>query len=301
MFDTVTFVRDAGHVDPHGLLARGWTRQTTTKPDGTFSDKFYLNEQTEEVSPRLTWYESGYLTAEVSLPKLLNGQNVELIHQVDLPEAFEKVGDFVGSKADVDVDMSSWALSRCDFCYCWKVDDLLPHYLQALSRLHLSRHNRQSVDGSSLTFHSKANKLLLYDKHKESKLDIAKGVLRAEVAIRDTHYLAKKWLKTERTAGAMLTDDGSKQVLEYFLDRLGLADAPILPELAYRDALVHQFGVKMAGDLLLFSWLYEQYSSGLVGWLYPRRTYYHYRKQLKDAGLLTFCKADTSLPALVID
>lgn len=306
MYDTVRFVKDVGFLEPAELAKRGdWKRQSTTSlASGEVQDKFFLNSEGEGTLPRLTWFAgSGYLVAEISLPKLLNGQNVSLIHEADLPEAFKRVSEFVGDATGKAANVKDWNLSRCDYCYCWQVGaERLPLYLEALGRLHLSRHNRQFVDADTLTFHARSNKLQFYNKHKESGLDIAEGVLRLEATIRNTHYLAEKWLKTERTAGKLLTDEGSKRILEYFLDRLGLAkDKPILSRAGLLRRLVEEFGVTGAEKLWLFCQLYEFGGSDLAGGLYPRRTYYRRRKRLAEAGLLAWHdKGDVVLPALEV-
>ncbi len=307
VYDTVRFVKPIGFLDPAELARRGdWKRQSITSlASGEVQDKFFLNTEGEGTLPRLTWLAgSGYLVAEVSLPKLLNGENVTLIHEGDLPGAFKRVSEFVGDATGMAaVDVADWNLSRVDYCFAWKVDSLLPLYLEALSKLHLSRHNRQSIEGDTLTFHSKANKLQFYDKHKESGLDIAEGVLRLEVTIRNTHYLAEKWLKTERTADKLLTDEGSKKVLEYFLDRLGLSsDKPICSRAGLLARIVKEFGIAGAEKLWLFVQLYELYGSKLVAAdFYNGRTFYRRRKQLAEAGLLTWHdKADVLLPALEV-
>lgn len=303
MYDTVRFVDQCGALDKRRLVGAGWTVQATMRPDGSITEKAFFNSEIDATLPRLTWYESGYLTAEVSLPKLCNGENVTLIHEVDLPGAFKRVSEYVGDVAGVAASVADWNLARCDYCYAWLVGDLLQLYLEALSKLHLSRHNRQGVDDSSVTWHSKANKLYFYDKHKESGLDIAKGVLRLEVTIRNTHYLAEKWLKTERTAAALLTDANSVQVLRYFLDRLGLSESkPMASKAGLLARMVKEFGVAGAEKLWLFVQLYEIYGSRLVGDFYNERTFYRRRKQLVDAGLLTWHdNADVLLPALSVE
>ena len=308
MYDTVKFSKDVGWLDVDKLAGRGlnWKRKSVTSlASGEVYDEFYLNAESDEgqTSPRLTWYaNSGYLTAECSLPKLLNGQNVSLIREGDLPEAFAKVSEFVGDAAGVAANVKDWNLSRVDYCYCWQVGAELPLYLEALSKLHLSRHNRQFVNTETVAWKSKANTLQFYNKHKECGLDIAEGVLRLEATIRNTDYLAEKWLKTERTADKLLTDEGSKQILEYFLDRLGLAgDKPILSRAGLLASMVQEFGVTGAEKLWLFCQLYELQGSGLAGGLYQKRTYYRRRKQLAKAGMLAWhSKGDVVLPALEV-
>ena len=310
MYDTVRFVGDCGALDKRRLVGRGWTCQTTTKPDGTITEKAFRNADNDATLPRLTWYESGYVTAECSLPKLLHGENVTLIHQTDLPAAFSKVSEYVSDAAGVAADVAGWNLSRVDFCFAWSVGDLLPLYLEAVGRLHLSRHNRQGVNDESVTWYSRGGKVLFYDKHKESKLDAARGVLRLEAVVRDTHYLSgdKHKMRNElalngsRRASDVLTDEVSKVVLDYFLERLGLSrDKPIMSRAGLLGRMVKEFGVTSAEKLWFFAQVYELYGAKLADGLYKRKTFYRRRKALAEAGMLTWHnRTDVVLPALTV-
>jgi hypothetical protein len=307
VYDTVRFSKDVGLLDPAELAKRGDWRWQSNKSlaTGEVHDKFYLNAESDEVLPRLTWYGgSGVMTAEVSLPKLLNGENVSLIHEADLPAAFQKVSEFVSDATGKAAEVGAWNLSRADYCFSWSVGDLLPLYLEAVGKLHLSKHNRQSVDTSSVTWHSKANKLYFYDKHRESGLDIAEGVLRLEATVRNTHYLAEKWLKTERTAAALLTDANAVKMLSYFLKRLGLSqEKPIFSKVGLMAKMVSEFGVVGFEKMFGFLALYAVYGSKLASadGHYSKRTYYRRRKQLAEAGLLAWhSEPDVVLPALAV-
>jgi len=299
VYDTVRFSCDIGRLDAAHLSKRGWTTQRTTRPDGAVIDKAILNA---ESLPRLTWYDSGYVTAECSLPKLLRGENVSLVNECDLPLAFKRVSEYVGAAIGVVVDVADWNLARCDYCYCWQVGQHLPLYLEALSHLHLSRHDRQTVGAGTVAFHSAANKLQFYDKHAESGLDAARGILRFEATIRDTRYLAKQ-LKVGRTASALLTDKNAVRTLRYFLVRLGLnEERPIVSKAGALERTVEEFGVRGAEKLWLFAQLYEQYGAKAKELFYSRNTFYRRRKALAEAGLLAWHNGaeDVLLPALVI-
>ena len=302
MFDTVSFAENVGYLDGHKLIEQGFTHQRTTLPTGEVRDKFYCNPDSEETLPRLTYYgNSGYLVSEVSLPKLINGQNVDLLYQDALPQVYERIQDHVGEKTGVVTDLAAVPLCRVDYCYSWPVGDHLPHYIEALSRLRLSRHNRRPVNAESVDFFAKANRLKFYDKFAESKMDFARGLLRCELSVFDTNYMAENWLNCERTAGELLQDQRAIKMLNMFLERLGLDGRPIPTKTGYLDTLIERFGTRKAERLLLFALLYEQHGTGLIDWRYTRPTYYRRRKALKGAGLLTFSDGEVALPGLIIE
>ena len=154
-----------------------------------------------------------------------------------------------------------------------------------------------------MTWYSKANKVLFYDKAKESGLDIAEGVLRLEATIRNTHYLSEKWLKTERTAAALLTDANAAKMLGYFLKRLGLSEEkPIFSKVGLLGKMLKEFKVSGAEKVWLFVQLYELYGSRLVAdGHYSKATYYRRLSELKRSGMLTWhSDQNVVLPALKV-
>lgn len=301
MFDTVTFVRDVGRLDVDKLVRRGWTCVATTRPDGVVSERAFLNPESEDVLPRLSWYDSGYVAAEVSLPKMAFGENVTLLYQRDLPGVYKRASEYVSDSIGVAADVATWNLSRCDYCYCWQVDEDLPLYLSAIGRLHLSRHKRRAM-ADSCDFYSGANVVKFYDKHFESGLDAAEGVLRLEATVRSVRYMAERWLARNRTAKDLLRDECAVKVLSYFMGRLGMTDKPIRSRSGALQELVAEFGVREAERLWLFAELLSLLGSGAKG-LYSERTFYRRRRQLKDAGLLAWHGGDggIELPPLRIE
>jgi len=308
VFDTVRLGCDVGLLRPEELAERGGWRWQSSKSllTGETRDKFYLNGDGEEgqVSPRLTWYGgSGYLTCEVSLPKLLRGENVSLVYEAELPEAFARLSQFVRDMTGICSDVASWSVSRVDYCYCWRVNELLPSYLEAVSRLNLSRHSRTCVNSSTVAWHCKSNKLQFYSKFEECKLPIAEGVLRFETRINNTRYLCDKVLKTERTAKSLLTNANSATVLNYWLRRLGLhEERSILSREGLVTAMLARFGVSGFERHYGFLALHDLGGSRLAARrAYSRSTYYRRRKKLADAGMLTWHTNQSHvLPALVV-
>jgi len=308
VFDTVRLSKDIGFVRPEALAQRGGWRWQSSKSlsSGEVTDKFYLNASSDEgqTLPRLTWFaSSGYLVCEVSLPKLLFGQNVSLVYEAQLAEAFEMLSQFVRDKTGVAGNVASWNVSRVDYCYAWQVGDLLPSYLEAVSRLSLSRHNRRCVNGDSVAWLCKSNRIQFYSKFEECKLPIAEGVLRFEVRCNNTRYVAAKVLKTERTAEALLTNTNAQRVLSYWLKRLGMhEERPILSREGLMMEMLAQFGVSGFERHYGFLALHDLGGTRLAARrAYSRSTHYRRRKRLADAGFLTWhTNQGRVLPPLVV-
>jgi len=233
---------------------------------------------------------------------LLRGENVSLVYEAELPEAFARLSQFVRDKTGVSANVATWSVSRVDYCYCWRVNELLPSYLEAVSKLSLARHSRTCVNRATVAWLCKSNKVQFYNKFEECGLDAAEGVLRFEVRCNNTRYVAAK-LETERTAEALLTNTNAQRVLSYWLKRLGMhEERPVLSREGLVTAMLSRFGVSGFERLHGFLVLYALRGSRLAdGCGYSRATYYRRRKKLADAGMLTWHTNQSHvLPALVV-
>ncbi len=312
MFDTVRFSLglERPFEDTRGFQFRDEKLDQRT---GAILVKYYHNPEKgpdARPAPAITYHETSLrLVAQVSLPKIVNGQNVDLITEADLPRAYSLVHEYLCEIVRAVLPpMSEWGVSRLDYCYCWQVGDDIGHYLAGLDSLRLSRYKRvpfEAEDGrvmEGICWKSRGRKVNFYDKGLETGLPEAQGILRYELQNldrRSVDYLARKRFNCPRTAEALLTDERALTELRVFVERLGVT-GPFRSEATVLRELNARYGRRKAKELWYFLGLERTYGktavkAGLIG----KRTYERHKSEARRKGYLTMTPAN-DLPPLVI-
>jgi len=175
---------------------KGWRHKSTDQINAYVSNLYLYSVPIPNKSKVICTYigqsYSGQplLTLEFSLPKLLYGNNVQEI--ADLDAAIFSANEIIAGLPGIpSVDISKGEILRLDIAYNHQVDDNLLSYLDYLSRQTISRRKTRSYLFESTYFANKTVSTVFYDKHKEEKLPTAKGILRQEVK-----YTNKKVIRT---------------------------------------------------------------------------------------------------------
>ncbi|HID43003.1 MAG TPA: hypothetical protein EYP30_04380 [Archaeoglobaceae archaeon] len=259
MFDTVRLNTVGLYKDISQLKKRGWEQITRTRSiQGKEFKKVQLVLKRSE-SPHYLFYSPdpwGELKVETSLPKILYGDNVELLKDEDIPSTLDELSNRVVDLFGDIPHMGGWRVhGRIDAVFGWNAiwdnENHIVDYLHAFKSLELPRHYSQSVDReSTLYWRNKSRVIRMYDKEAEAKVDKACGILRFEVQSNRASSELKDVAKVESTkAKDVLTWNNAKSILERYLDRLGTDLVVTDEEKAFRLMIKH-FGYTKARRLL---------------------------------------------------
>jgi hypothetical protein len=316
MIDTVAVRHSLAMPPPAGLLALGFS---TPCGHALASSKWVKNPPKGSNLPRLTWstHDGGgdWLTAEVSLPKFVNGTNVRTLTELEHQRGMRDLSAFVTETADVDFDVDTALVGRVDYCHCWRVGEAhVNAYVASISRASMPHMKRRMDGDTTVTLLSKSRRICVYGKlaetigqnrrGKASDDDVraAIGVLRFETGYRTTQScgrLAKRLNLADRSGAYLLAPTTAERVIEMDLGKL-TADKPIEPLSARMDSLRESFG---DGRKLLFLEGFLAYRDryGDDFWKHgvvSRSLYYKTVRELKDAGLWLDTPTRSTLPGL---
>lgn len=218
MLDTV---RLKYSVSPTEEQLKNWQRRTRTTQTGAEVESYVYNPTIteDEVMVKYTYYPAGYnleplLTLEVSLPKLIHGNNHQMIGSID---GTIKIGNLVLELVNSapKLDLAEGVLIRLDFCYNHQVGDLVDDYVRAIGNLDYPHRRTKYHRYEGAEFRSKHKTTKFYNKETESKNPHAHGILRQELTILKGSNVAKTLGKEKPTlldinkniAVAYLNDD----------------------------------------------------------------------------------------------
>ena len=123
------------------------------------------------------------LTIELSLPKLLLGNNWQMLW--DIPSGIVALDALLAACPALPAlpSVADMTLSRLDVCYNYQVGENLPHYIAALARLDYPRRTTVRFNTQTVEFRCKSVKCKFYDKHAETLGQSPPGILRHEITL----------------------------------------------------------------------------------------------------------------------
>jgi hypothetical protein len=201
-----------------------WQRRTRSTQTGGVIESYVYNPVVtdDEVMLKYTYYPVGYqleplLTLEVSLPKLIHGNNHQMIGSID---GTIKIGNLALELAQhaPKLDLSEGVLIRLDFCYNHQVGELVDDYIRAIGQLDYPHRRTKYHRYEGAEFRAKHKTTKFYNKEQESGRSDAHGILRQELTILKGSNVAKALVKEKPTlldvnkdiAIAHLNDDLAK-------------------------------------------------------------------------------------------
>lgn len=227
MFDTVRLQTDNVGLSAERLKRAGWMQRITREMDkttGEMKESSHWRLQ-RDASPHFLQYspDDDTLIVETSLPKVIYGDNIQMLKPADVPRALGELTNRVADAVqDADIpDCALWRLrGRADAVFSWDVGGRVRDYLHAYKSLGLPRHHSQAVDVDATLYWKNGERTIrMYDKHCETKDDAARGLLRFEIQPRR----ARAELGTLADAPAVhaLTWKNAHRVLSKHLEALG--------------------------------------------------------------------------------
>jgi hypothetical protein len=315
MFDTVIFRKLTKLLSSDELIERGFRRVRGSRVGARWAKNVEVNDF---CVLKLSWYEvfnKGYLTAEVSLPKLLYGNNVEMITPADIPVALENLSNLVTYHTKIYFNAARATATRLDVCFNWKTSpsDVCAR-LESLKTAHVPRKMCRTIESNGISIYfrnhgkKKSEVIVLYSKHAETanlKPKVHDDVLRSSIGvIRLEHrYVGDMIMRkfgTDR-AGELLCAAVAEKVINSDLKTLTLDK-----EIQTGDARLEILR-KYCGDdgglfrrLVPFLILCDTFgANNLVSLEFcGKSTFYELRKHLKSAGALLDTKTKRTLEPL---
>src|ERR1700742_848128 len=175
MFDTVTFRTERRKPPAFELQRLGFT-----KPFDGAGARWHWNPPAGSRRPRFNWtttQRGDFLTVfEVSLPKLLYGNNVETIKtNAELMRAVDSLSVFATDITGTDCDLRRWDVVRLDACHVWDLTETeVAARIRALGGAHVKRMKPEPYP-HGMYWKTKTETLLAYSKHAEVSEAIRKG------------------------------------------------------------------------------------------------------------------------------
>jgi hypothetical protein len=244
------------------------------------------------------------LQYELSLPKFVWGNNVYLIkNETQLEEAISNANRFICSKGPVpDIDLGIGKLTRIDVAYDHQVGEYVNSYIRAFHNLEYPRRDTKPYRNQGVQYKSGRISTKFYDKEKESKNQIAHGILRQETTIRSSGYISEQLgMNPPRLSDMGL--DVSYKILIADLERLGLYNNPIGGRDFVQEILVKKYGFTKGTNLYGY-WMSRltKTKEQLVEENISERTIQRRDKEIRDAGVpLTTTESIIPLPPLIIE
>lgn len=320
MIDTTSLRHSIPLLPPSEMTSRGFTTTCGHSPaEGPDRVSWRLNPPRDDGTlPRLTWNSSpsgDWLTAEVSLPKFLFGNNVRMVSDTDVRDALNGISCFITETVSVPFDAFSALVGRVDYCWNFPVGETNVYTIvSAAAQASIPRMVRYHIGPTTATFKQQSKHITIYGKHAEvaarvrektatnEELRASDGQLRLEVKYLKSDSckrLAKRYGLSERTAEKLLVDGIAYEELERALEALSLSKTTE-PANARIDILRDAYGdTGRFRALVAFLMILDRYGEGFwkqgIGG-YSRSLYFENARALKSAGV--WLKTDESIPPL---
>jgi hypothetical protein len=185
MLDTIR-VKYPISPDPEQLYH--WIHQTTLTETG-IKQKFLYNPilNNDKVMLKYTYYPISYdthplLTLELSLPKLIYGNNYRMLLSID--SSIETGNNVLANIPHAPIlDLAEGILIRIDMCYNHQVGETVDDYIRAIGNLEYPHRRTNFHRGEGVEFKSKHALTKFYNKQKETGMEEAFGILRQETTL----------------------------------------------------------------------------------------------------------------------
>jgi hypothetical protein len=291
------------------MLAK-WNNEKITHPDGRVWNKYYINEYVDSeivikatYYPRNPSYKEPRFMLEFSLPKMLFGNNIEMITNSDeLKEAILIANDLIQQKKKIPgVDISAGILCRMDVCYNHQVGNRVHDYITAFLNLHYPHRKTQSYQNQGVQYKSKIATTKFYCKETQTKNPLAKGILRQETTYRKPFRIGKA-LNCRDPKLEDITKDKIISLLRADLEKLRLKDNLICDRELARNILVSVYNRVKGERLYGFLITRQTMSKGqIIEEGTALRTIQRDEKLIADAGVSLTMTEKVPLPPLCIE
>lgn len=203
MFDSIKMKVSPIYIQPEMLKQYNLTSFTYSNQKTGVITTYKMQD---EVIPYIKYQDgSRTLTIQVSIPKLLYGNNVKAIEQSDIPIFFQRVQERLQLLFGIQIAYEDWRITRLDVCCNFHVGNRTGEYVRQLSKGKMPyKDTRNYNHDETVEFFNKSSRVMLYDKYKQCKrikepmeiIEQSKGILRLEIRPSDNDL--KKYSKQKR-------------------------------------------------------------------------------------------------------
>ncbi|MBW4085828.1 hypothetical protein [Paenibacillus sp. S150] len=222
MFDTVVIKARPIHLETEALLNIEKCKAVTflNKETGVLQTRYEIYD--EELSYIKYLDGSQTLSIQVSIPKLLYGNNVNQITENNIPSFFERVQNRLYQLFSIHIPHLEWSISRADICWNFQVGKNVGEYVRMLSKQKLPFKNTRIYNqDQTVEFYNKSSRIILYDKHRQMQkekastelIELSKGILRLEIRPSDSDM--KKFSATKNAVELL-----NKSFFEYMITKV---------------------------------------------------------------------------------
>jgi hypothetical protein len=306
MFDTVTGKFEKGPYLPKQLTKDSWETRTRDFYDSKLGTRLTSVSHTlSRPEARIGIFgDSGILSVEASLPKLLHGNNLMPVN--DTGEALRRLGDFVSTYVDGEIpELGEMDYLRVDYCHNFRLGSALPDYVHTLSKVTFLKHRRTTDGYGGVEWWSNnGRRIRAYDKYKEllenDEKDVpeARGVLRFEIQLRKKSGFLQRRQKTKH----LKLQDVLKPEIAYccLVETLNkmCVDLRFVTQAAARNVLDEHFSYRKATRLLGFLRRLDTGTMDDHRKLTSRSAFFSDKQDLKRLGLWPPSAVPSELPGL---
>lgn len=240
---------------------------------------------------RLTYYphakEKGTLTAEVSLPKLVKGNNFELLNDSEIEKGLDLISERVNGVCKCK-GLDGWHVSRLDAVASWKMGEKKQDYIRYFRTCPVTGYVLTGYTAGKKeigsTWIAKSRRVNAYDKDAEVGEDLG-GILRLEIQNRNSgsvRNLAKR-IKVDQTVDKLINNDVARAELSRWIKRAGIQAFQDSSD-GFYDYLLEKFGEK-ASEIYFFYVGFKKHGPALKGLAgYSDSTYYRYKAAIDEIG-----------------
>jgi hypothetical protein len=194
MLDTV---RVKYPISPEQDQLRYWIHKTSTTETGGVREYYIYNPKVtdDEVMLKYTYRPLAYdynplLALELSLPKLLYGNNYQMLGSMDGTIKLANMYLAIIPHAPI-LDLAEGILIRLDMCYSHQVGEAVDDYIKAIANLDYPHRRTKHHRGEGVEFKANHITTKFYNKQNETKMQEAFGILRQEVTLLEPKDIQK--------------------------------------------------------------------------------------------------------------
>lgn len=285
-----------------------WTKRISINPGRGMKETYIYNPKItgDGVMVKYTYYPLGYdnkplLTLEVSLPKLIHGNNFLIIGSID--GTVKLANELLKLVPHTPIlDLAEGILIRLDICYNHQVGELVDDYIIAFGHLDYPHRRTKYHKHEGVEYRSKHITTKFYNKQLEAGTPDAFGILRQEITILKGKNI-QKWLGTKQPRLEDVTPELLVQQLEQELHRLKILGNVIANQDTALKMLCEEYGSE--AGLYYFGLLISKTSKSKrritnESQMHPRSLDRKLRKIVDSGIALTLTDNSEPLPPLTI-
>ncbi|MBE1446164.1 hypothetical protein [Paenibacillus sp. OAS669] len=284
MFDTVQLRARFIDLDSHYLNQhnpKSFTSYNSSTGELRTTYKVY-----DELLPYITYYDGSHmLDVQVSIPKLLFGNNVQQVTETDIPVFFDRLQERLEQLFFVKIPHSSWTVIRCDVSWNFQVGNEVPKYVRLLSKQKFAFKSTITYNqDQTVEYRNKSSRIIFYDKEAQLTkmkepdyiIEQSRGLLRLE--IKPSTNDMKKFSPT-RLAVELI----GKPFFEYMTGKV-LGEIEYPPEFDELDLswlLENRVNIAQIERMLGFQRLQEMFDEQTLRKIYTSSTYANRKTEAK--------------------